>query len=71
MVSAPVAAKLAVLEAFRASGMSRMDLARIMGKDEKAIRRILDPMHGTRIDTLEKTLNAMGHRLVIGVEKAA
>jgi len=70
-VSAPVAAKLAVLEAFRRSGMSRMDLARAMDKDEKAIRRILDPKHGTRIDALEETLRALGHRLVVGVEKAA
>ncbi|WP_394367198.1 type II toxin-antitoxin system HicB family antitoxin [Prosthecodimorpha hirschii] len=67
-VAADVAAKLAVLEAFSAAGISKADLAERLGKDEKAVRRILDPMHPTKLPALSEALAAMGQRLVIGVE---
>ena len=41
-VAPDVAAKLAVLEAFAAAGISKTELARRIGKDEKEVRRILD-----------------------------
>lgn len=66
-----VAAKLAVLEAFRLSGTTKSELARKLGKDEKEIRRILDPRHATRLAPLSEALAMLGHRLVIGIEKAA
>jgi antitoxin HicB len=66
-----VAAKLAVLEAFQKSGMRKSELARRLGKDEKEIRRILDPRHDTKLPALTAALGALGHRLVVGVEKAA
>ncbi|MBB2841445.1 UNVERIFIED_ORG: antitoxin HicB [Rhizobium etli] len=67
---ADVAAKLAVIETFKASGLSRIELGRRLGKDEKQVRRILDPMHGTDIGSLDNALSAMGKRLVIGLEAA-
>ena len=70
-VTPQVAAKLAVLEAFHKSGMSKVELAKRLGKDEKEIRRILDPRHDTKLPALTAALGALGHRLVIGVEKAA
>ncbi|PIO96436.1 type II toxin-antitoxin system HicB family antitoxin [Pleomorphomonas carboxyditropha] len=66
-----ITAKLAVLEAFAEAGISRSELARRIGKDEKEARRILDPMHPTKLAMLEQALAALGRRLVIGVEKAA
>lgn len=66
-VEPDVAAKLAVLEAFHASGRTKSDLAVILGKDEKEVRRILDPMHATKLGTLSAALEALGRRLVIGV----
>ena len=42
-VAPDVAAKLAVLESFAAAGISKSELARRIGKDEKEVRRILDP----------------------------
>jgi antitoxin HicB len=66
-----VAAKLAVLEAFAESGMSKVDLARQLGKDEKEVRRILDPRHPTKLSALAGALRVLGKRLVVGVEKAA
>ena len=64
------AAKLAVLDAWRQLGISKNELARRLGKDEKEVRRILDPMHPTKLPALEAALRALGRRLVIGVEAA-
>lgn len=65
-----VAAKIAVIEAFRAADISRSELARRLGRDEREARRILDPMHPTKLPTLAAALAAMGRRLVVGVEAA-
>ena len=67
-VEADVAAKLAVLDAFRASGLSKSELARRLDRDEKQVRRILDPMHATKLPMLRAALAVLGRRLVIGVE---
>lgn len=70
-VSAEVAAKLAVLEAFNQSGLSKSELARRIGVSESEVRRILDPMHATKLPRLAEALAALGKRLVVGVEEAA
>jgi antitoxin HicB len=70
-VAPDVAAKLAVLEAFAAADIGKSELGRRMGKDEKEIRRILDPKHPTKLPAMVETLRALGKRLVIGVEEAA
>lgn len=67
-VAPQVAGKLAVLTAFAQSGLTKRELARRLGKDEKEIRRILDPLHATKLAPLVETLAALGQRLVIGVE---
>jgi antitoxin HicB len=64
------AVKLAVLDAWRQAGVSKSDLARRLGKDEKEVRRILDPMHRTKLSVLEAALRALGRRLVISTEAA-
>lgn len=63
-----VAAKLALLEAIRAKGISQRAFARLIGKDEKEARRILDPKHATKLATLTAALRMLGQRLVIAVE---
>jgi antitoxin HicB len=67
-VEPEVAAKLAVLIAFADAGLSQSELARRLGKDEREVRRILDPMHPTKIGALDRALHALGRRLVVGVE---
>lgn len=69
-VTPDVAAKLAVLEAFKAAGISKSELARRIGKDEKEVRRILDPKHATKLPALTAALRALGKRLVVGVTDA-
>lgn len=70
-VAPDVAAKLAVLEAFGEAGISKVEFARRLGKDEKEVRRILDPRHPTKLLALTEALRALGKRLVVAVEKAA
>ncbi|HEX4042734.1 MAG TPA: type II toxin-antitoxin system HicB family antitoxin [Xanthobacteraceae bacterium] len=69
-VAPDVAAKLAVLESFAAAGISKSELARRLGKDEKEVRRILDPRHPTKLPALTAALRALGKRLVVGVMEA-
>jgi antitoxin HicB len=69
-VAPDVAAKLAVLESFAAAGISKSELARRIGKDEKEVRRILDPKHPTKLPALTAALRALGKRLVVGVMEA-
>ncbi len=70
-VEPAIAAKLAVIEAVRAAGISKNEFARRIGKDEKEVRRILDPKHPTKLATLTAALRELGQRLVIGVEPVA
>lgn len=65
-----VAAKIAVIETFQQAGISRSELARRIGKDEKEARRLLDPDVSTKLPLLVSALAAMGKRLVIGLEAA-
>ena len=66
-VEPEVAVKLAVIEAVREAGISKSELARRIGKDEREARRILDPRHPTKLATLTAALRRLGHRLVITV----
>ena len=71
-VSVPPAAvaKMAFIDAFKASGMTRVALAAKLGKSEAEVRRMLNPIYGSKINTLEAGLRALGRRLVITVEAA-
>jgi antitoxin HicB len=68
-VEPDIAAKIALILAFRDAGITQRDLARRLAKDEKEIRRMLDPMHPTKLSALSAALRILGHRLVISVEK--
>jgi antitoxin HicB len=69
-VAPDVAAKLAVLESFAGTGITKSELARRIGKDEKEVRRILDAKHPTKLPALTAALRALGKRLVVGVTEA-
>lgn len=64
--SPQVAAKVAFVLAFKASGLSRVALAKRLGWAESEIRRLLDPNHNTKLDRIDIALRALGRRLVIG-----
>lgn len=66
-VDPDTAFKLAVIEAFRASGISKSELARRIGRGETEARRILDPDHATGLPLLKAALAALHRTAVITV----
>ncbi len=69
-VPAPMAAKAALYLAMRHSKISKTELARRLGCDEKEIRRLLDPRHPSKLARMQSALAALGQRLVVGVRAA-
>ena len=66
-----VAAKLALHEAMLERGVSNVELAGRLGLDEKAVRRLRDPLHRSHIGAVEAALRALGRRLVVEVLEIA
>ena len=64
------AAKLALHEAMLASGISNVELGRRLGVDEKAVRRLRDPLHRSHIGQIETALRLLGKRLEVRVLEA-
>jgi antitoxin HicB len=61
------AAKLALHEAMLEGGVGNVELAKRLGLDEKAVRRLRDPLHRSHIGAVETALRALGRRLVVEV----
>lgn len=70
-VDPTTALKLAVIEAFAASGISKSELARRLGRQETEARRILDPDHPTKLTQIEAALAALGREIVVSIRDAA
>ena len=70
-VDADVAAKLAVIQAFRKAEISKSELARRLGKSENEARRLLDPDHPSKIGPMQDALRALGMQMVVTVQDAA
>lgn len=68
-VEPDVGAKLALLDAVRERGLSKSAFARLIDRDEKEARRILDPKHPTKLTTLADALRKLGKRLVVAVDE--
>jgi antitoxin HicB len=60
-----VAAKLALHDAMLAAGISNVELGRRIGLDEKAVRRLRDPLYRSHIGGVETALRALGRRLEV------
>src|SRR3712207_2293415 len=65
------AAKLALHEARLEKSVNNVELAARLGLDEKAVRRLRDPLHRSHIGAVEAALRALGKRLTVGVRDAA
>ena len=61
------AAKVALHNAMLEAKMSNVELARRMNTDEKAVRRMRDPLHGGRIEKLVAALRILGKRVETAV----
>lgn len=62
-----VAAKLALHDAMLDAGVSNVEMGRRLGLDEKAVRRLRDPLHRSHIGVVETALRVLGRRLEISV----
>ena len=69
-VGGVLAAKAALYLAMREAGVSNSDLARRLGCDEKEVRRLLSPKHGSKLPRLEVALKALGLRLLVDTAAA-
>lgn len=56
------ALKAALYVAVRKNHISKAELARRLGTDEKVARRLLDPHYRSRLDALERAFGAVGAR---------
>ena len=63
-------AKAALYTAMRDAGISKMQLAKQLGVDEKEVRRLLDPHYGSKLPRIAEAIGLLGQRLVIGLEPA-
>jgi antitoxin HicB len=70
-VPALAAAKLALHQAMLDACVSNVELGRRLGIDEKAVRRLRDPLHRSKVETIEAALRALGQRLEVVVRPAA
>jgi antitoxin HicB len=70
-VPAQMAAKAALYLAITEAAISRSELARRLGCDEKDVRRLLDPRHASRLTRLSAALAVLGKTLVVDVRDAA
>ena len=52
------------------AGITKMQLAKQLGMDEKEVRRMLDPHYGSKLPRIAQAIEALGRRLVIGLEAA-
>ena len=55
----------------RAQGITRTELARRLGLQENAVRRLLDLDHRSHIDQIDRALAALGQRLEVRVLQPA
>ena len=69
VVGVPVgtAMKAALYLALLEQGITKSELSRRMGLNEKEGRRILDPKHATKVPTLERALHILGKRVEVVV----
>ncbi len=65
------ALKIATILAFQDSGLTKVALAKMMGKQEGEIRRILDPDHATKLPAMQQALRLLGKEIIIDVRDAA
>ena len=70
LVSPPAetTAKAALYVAMRQAGISKTQLARRLGVDEKEVRRLLDPQYGSKLPRIAHAISILGQRLVVGLE---
>jgi len=70
LLPAQMAAKAALYVAIGEAKISKTELARRLHCDEKEVRRLLDPRHPSKLPRIESALEAVGQKLVVGLQAA-
>ena len=70
-VPAEMAAKAALALAFRTSRITRVALADRLGVDDKVVRRMLDPRHGTSVGRINDALRVLGCEGILEMRDAS
>jgi antitoxin HicB len=65
------AMKAALYLALRETGISLPELAQRLGVPEKEAKRLINPRHATKAETLERALSRLGRWLAVEVREAA
>jgi len=52
------------------TGISKVQLAKRLGVDEKEVRRLLDPHYGSKLPRIAQAVAVLNRRLVIGLQPA-
>ena len=63
-------AKAALYMAMSEAGITKVQLAKQLGIDEKEVRRLLDPHYASKLPRIAQAIQLLGKRLVIGLEAA-
>jgi len=73
MVTVPLSTSLkaALYQAMRDDKISKSELARRLGVDEKEIRRMLDPRYPSKTPAIERALFSLGRSVIAEFAKAA
>jgi antitoxin HicB len=67
-VPASTALKAALYKSIRGLNMSKVQVAALLGVDEKEVRRLLDPRHPSKLVRIEELMKRMDRRIVIGLD---
>lgn len=59
--------KAALYLAMYEAHITKVELARLMEIDEKEVRRMIDPHHGTKLPTIERALKVLGKHAEVRV----
>ncbi len=72
LISPPVetVAKAALYSTLREARITKVQLARLLGVDEKEVRRLLDPHYHSKLPRISEAISLLGRRLVITLESA-
>lgn len=68
--AAETMAKTALYMAMSEAGITKVELARQLGVDEKEVRRLLYPHYASKLPRIAQAIQLPGGRLVIGLEAA-
>ena len=61
------ALKATLYLAMKEAAITKVQLARALEVNEKEVRRILDPRHGTKLSTIERALAALGKKIELQI----